>query len=208
MRIVLFGATGGLGGLVLAEALDRGHAVTAVLREPARLAVRHARLAVVAGDVRDHAAVAGLIAGHDAVVSCIGPGLLGGGLDVISAGMASILAGVRASGARRVVAVAAAGILQEDGETLMRDAPGFPPALRAISAEHLRAYELLRASGARWTLACPPTMADGEGTGGYRAERDYLPEGGERIAYADVALFILDELESGAFVGSRVGIAD
>ncbi|NTW00501.1 MAG: NAD(P)H-binding protein [Oscillochloris sp.] len=122
--------------------------------------------------------------------------------------MANILAGMRASGVRRIIAVAAAGILQEDAETLRRDVPGYPPMLAAISAEHLRAYELLRVSETRWTLLCPPMLAMGEGTGGYRAERDYLPEGGERIAQSDAALFILDELESGAFAGSRVGIAE
>ncbi|NNJ12884.1 SDR family oxidoreductase [Chloroflexales bacterium ZM16-3] len=208
MRIVLFGATGGLGSAVLAEALGRGHTVTALLREPARLAVSHPRLEAVAGDVRDHVAVAEVLAGQDAAISCIGPGQLDDEVDVISAGMASILSGMQAAGARRIVAVAAAGILQEDEETLLRDAPGFPPMLRAISGEHLRAYELLRSSDARWTLVCPPVLADGEGTGGYRAERDYLPLGGEQIARADVALFILDELESGAFVGLRVGIAE
>ncbi|MEI7770634.1 MAG: NAD(P)H-binding protein, partial [Chloroflexales bacterium] len=187
--------------------LDRGHTVTALVRDPARLAVRHPRLAALSGDVRNPRALAAALVGQEAVVSCIGPGRLDAGLDVLSVGMAGILAGMAAPGVRRIVAVAAAGILQEDAETLLRDAPGYPPALRAISAEHLLAYELLLASGARWTLACPPALVPGEGAGGYRAERDYLPEGGERIAYADAALFILDELESGAFVGSRVGIA-
>jgi putative NADH-flavin reductase len=208
MRIVLFGATGRLGGLALAEALGRGHTVTALVRDPARLSVSHPHLVAVAGDVRDPQAVAAVSAGHDAVVSCIGPGNLDVGLDVLSAGMATILAGMQAAGVRRIVAVAGAGILQADAEALLHDAPGFPPRLRAISAEHLRSYEVLRASGASWTLVCPPFLIAGEGTGGYRAERDYLPEGGERIAYADAALFILDDLESGAFIGSRVGISD
>ncbi|MEI7643061.1 MAG: NAD(P)H-binding protein [Chloroflexales bacterium] len=208
MRIVLFGATGGLGGRALAEALARGHTVMAVVRDPSRLTLSHRCLAVVSGDVRDAHAVAAAIIGHDAVVSCIGPGRLDASRDVISLGMAAMLAGMAASGVRRIVAVAADGILQDAAETLLRDAPGYPPPLHAISAEHLRAYELLLASGARWTLACPPTLMSGAGTGGYRAERDYLPEGGTRIAQADVALFILDELESGAFVGSRVGVAE
>jgi putative NADH-flavin reductase len=205
---MLFGATGGVGGQALAEALERGHMVTALVRDPARLELSHPRLAAVAGDVRDQQAVAGAMAGHDALVSCIGPGRLDGDLEVLSAGIANILDGMRVSGVQRLVAVAAAGILQEDAETLRRDVPGYPPMLRAISAQHLRVYELLVASGMRWTLACPPTLIAGDGTGGYRAERDYLPEAGERITYADVALFLLDELESGAFIGSRVGIAE
>jgi putative NADH-flavin reductase len=182
--------------------------VTALARDPARLGVSHPHLVAVAGDVLDPQAVAGVMAGQDAVLSCIGPGRLEGDLGVLSAGMAAIIAGMRSTGVQRIVAVAAAGILQADAETLRRDTPAYPSMLQALSAQHLRVYELLQASGTHWTLACPPTLIAGDGTGGYRAERDYLPEGGERIAYADVALFLLDELESGAFVGSRVGIAE
>ncbi len=202
MRIVFFGAAGGLGDRVVAEALDRGHTATALVSNPACLTMRHMRLTVVAGDVRDPQAVATVIAGQDAVITCIDD------LDMISAGMSSILAGMRAAGVRRIVAVSADGILQEDAEMLRRDAPDFPPALRAISAEYLRAYELLQASNTRWTLACLPPLTPSEGSGGYRAERDYLPEGGTQISQADAALFLLDELESGAFIGSRVGIAE
>lgn len=207
MRIILFGATGGLGGRALAEALARGHTVTALVRDPARLAVAHPRLTTLVGDVRDQAAVAAAMAGHDAVISCIGAGGPGD-REVLSVGMASILAGMLSSGVGRIVAVGGAGILQADAETLVQETPGFPPHLHAISSQHLRSYELLCASGTRWTLVCPPMLTDGEGTGGYRTERDYLPEGVPQIARADVALFLLDELESGAFVGSRVGVAE
>lgn len=202
MRIVFFGAVSELGCRAVAEALDRGHTATALVSDPECLTVHHSRLTVVAGNVRDSQAVAAVIAGQDAVITCIDD------LDLISSGMSSILAGMRAAGVRRIVAVSADGILQEDAETLRRDASDFPPALRAISAEYLRAYEMLRSSGARWTLACVPMLTPGEGSGGYRAERDYLPEGGMQISQADAALFLLDELESGAFIGSRVGIAE
>jgi hypothetical protein len=100
-------------------------------------------------------------------------------------GLEDIIAGMRANGLVRIVVVTA-GALREDSV----------------------AERLLAASGLRWTLACPTALTEDVGTGGYRAERDYLPEGGERIACVDAALFILDELESGAFVGSRVGIAE
>jgi uncharacterized protein len=202
MRIVFFGAASELGGQAVAEALDRGHTVTALVSDPECLTMRHTRLTVVAGDVRDPQAVAAVIAGQDAVITCIDDP------DLISVGMTNILAGMRAAGVQRIVAVSADGILQEDAEMLRRDASDFPPAFRAISTEYLRAYELLRSSGARWTLACVPTLTSGEGNGGYRAERDYLPEGGTQISQADAALFLLDELESGAFIGSRVGIAE
>ena len=67
MKIVLFGASGMIGRRVLAEAVRRGHAVTAVVRDPSKVAARDGGVTVVKGDVTDAAAVAGLVAGHDVV---------------------------------------------------------------------------------------------------------------------------------------------
>ncbi|NTV65719.1 MAG: NAD(P)H-binding protein [Oscillochloris sp.] len=201
MRIGLFGATSPLGELVLAEALDRGHTLTALVTDPAHLALRHPRLSLAAGTLGDHAALVGALAGHAALVCCSEPA-------VIAADLVAILGAMRAVGLRRIVVLADAGILQEDDQTLRYTLADYPLDQRAAALEYWRAFALLRESGLRWTLLCLPPLDPGEGTGGYRAERDYLPEAGERIALADAAIFVLDELESDMFVGARVGIAE
>jgi NAD(P)-dependent dehydrogenase (short-subunit alcohol dehydrogenase family) len=72
MNLIVFGATGGTGRQVVAQALTAGHAVTAVARRPDALAIRHDRLAVLHGDVLEPATLAQPLAGQDAVVSALG----------------------------------------------------------------------------------------------------------------------------------------
>jgi len=78
MKIALFGAGGMIGRRIAEEALARGDRVTAIARDPAKLDLRHERLAAATGDVLDPASIAGAVAGHDAVISAIGPSQEGG----------------------------------------------------------------------------------------------------------------------------------
>ena len=73
MRIVFLGATGAIGHQILLEMLARGHEVTAVVRDPVQLDVKHPKLTVVQGDVTDKNNLAILTAGHDALISALGP---------------------------------------------------------------------------------------------------------------------------------------
>ncbi|MET9461749.1 NAD(P)H-binding protein [Streptomyces canus] len=75
MRITVFGATGGIGRLVVQQLLDDGHQVTAVVRTPAKLPLTHSHLTVVTGQLTDHQAVEQAVSGADAVISALGPSL-------------------------------------------------------------------------------------------------------------------------------------
>jgi putative NADH-flavin reductase len=208
VRLFLIGATGRLGGHVLAEALARGHAVTALVRDPARLAIAHPHLRVVAGDVRDAADMAAALGGHDAVVSALGTRRGQASPDVLSEGMAAIASAMAAQGLRRVVAVASAGILQADAVSLRRDRPGYPEAFRRSSAAHLAAYEILRASGLDWTIMAPPELVEGPRDQAIVVQEDYLPDGLRRVAMPALARLMVDELERPRHVRRRVGMID
>lgn len=78
MKIAPFGAGGIIGRRIAEEALACGHLITAIARDPAKLDLRHERLAKATGDVLDPASIAGAVAGHDAVFSAIGPSQEGG----------------------------------------------------------------------------------------------------------------------------------
>lgn len=201
MRVLVIGATGRLGGEVVKALMARGHDVGALVRTDARWP----GVTVHRGDVRDLASLESAMPGHDAVVCTYGPGR-GGDPAVLSVGMANVVAAMEAAGLSRLVAVAAAGVLQHDAATLRRDAPGYPEAFRTRSAEHLKALETLRGSALAWTLVCPPELVAGDGD--YRVVADYLPTGPKRVGLGAVARFIADELEAPLFVGRRVGIAD
>jgi NAD(P)-dependent dehydrogenase (short-subunit alcohol dehydrogenase family) len=75
VKLAVFGATGGVGRQLVTQALDAGHHVTAYVRNPAKLAVRHANLTVLAGELVDRDAVQRAVHGADAVISALGPSL-------------------------------------------------------------------------------------------------------------------------------------
>jgi hypothetical protein len=104
----LFGASGGTGVRLMPLLLERGFRVRAVARDPSSIVLRHERLEVVSGDVLDAQATAEAIAGCDAVISLTGPRRLGP-THVYSEGGRNLVAGMRAAGVRRLVAVTALG---------------------------------------------------------------------------------------------------
>ncbi|MEB3327690.1 MAG: NAD(P)H-binding protein [Candidatus Sericytochromatia bacterium] len=203
--LALVGATGRLGGHVLHEALRRGGwVVRALVREPAALPVREG-LVVVRGDVRDATAVAALLQSADALVSCLGTRRGREAHEVLAEGMA-ILVRALAPGPVPLVAVASAGILDAPGGGLRRDAPGYPAAFRAGSAQHLQAWRTLGASGLPHTLVCPPELVEGPRDQPLQVLRDVLPPGPKRVSMPALAAWMLDEARRPAHAGHRVGI--
>jgi uncharacterized protein len=203
MNIALIGATGFVGSAVLAEALQRGHRVTALARQPGKLAPQD-RLTVVAADVLDARQVAAAVEGHDAVLSAYNPGWTAPELyDTFLKGSRSIVAGVKRAGVKRLLVVGGAGSLYVAPGVQLVDTEGFkshvpphvvPGALAARDALN----ELRTESALDWTFLSPPAMlAPGERTGRYRTGADELLMNGEQpagISVADLAVALLDEL--------------
>ena len=207
MRVLVVGATGRVGRRVVDRLLDAGHDVSGLARDPSALPPTvHA----VAGDVRDPAVVReALTAGDgdpvDAVVSALGTPPGGAVDDTLSAGLRTLVEAMADLGVGRLVAVAAAGVLDAPGGGLRLDAEGFPPFLRGVAEQHRSAYETLAESSLAWTLVCPPNMPDGDATGRARVETDRLPDGGTQVTTGDVAAFVVRSLTDGEPLG-RVGI--
>ncbi|MEV4753734.1 NAD(P)H-binding protein [Micromonospora sp. NPDC049559] len=202
--IVVFGAGGRAGRRAVAEAVERGHRVTAVLRDPGR----HADLAgpavtLVSGDVTDAGSVAAVAAGHDAAVNAATR------LDVpaeefYAAAARALLAGLPRAGVGRLVAIGIGTVLETAPGVLVHDAPDFPTPHRVFSLGHLAGLEVLRTApvGLDWVvLAPPPVFLDTEAprTGRYRTgDGRLLPtaEGMPAFSYADLAVALLDEIET------------
>jgi len=213
MNIILFGATGQIGRQILAQALQRGHQVTAFVRDASKLDLAHPNLTVRIGDARDGEAVAAAMPGHDAVISAMGPGgpeISDKYLDILTDGTRHLVAGMQAAGLRRIVALGSVATLNVTPDAILRDMPNFPELARNISGAHLESLKTLQASGLDWTVLCPPpTVEPGERTGQYRVQADLLLEGGpaSKITTGDAADFALNEVERGEFIGRRVNIA-
>jgi putative NADH-flavin reductase len=213
MNIILFGATGQIGQQILKQALERGHTVTAFVRDAAKLDVTHLRLTVMVGDARNARAVAAAIPGHDAVINAMGPGgpdVSDKYLDIITDGIRHLVQGMREAGLRRIVVLGSVATLNAAPDKLLRDLPNFPDLARNISGAHLEAWKTLAASGLDWTVICPaPIVESGEPTGQYRTQADFLLGGGPqlKIATGDVADLLLNEVEHGNHIGHRVNVA-
>jgi putative NADH-flavin reductase len=209
-KIALFGATGTIGSRILDEALNRGHQVTAVVRDPAKLAATRPGLAVMTGDVLDPASVADAAQGQDVVVSAVGGGDGPGHVATIRPAAESLVAGLRSLGDRapRLITVGGAGSLRTADGRQVWDAEGLPEALLQIMHAHGDALDFYRTvSDVRWTNCSPAaTIAPGERTGTYRSAIDDLivdADGESRISAEDYAVALLDEIEKPQHVGER-----
>ncbi|MFI0941305.1 NAD(P)-dependent oxidoreductase [Streptomyces sp. NPDC021020] len=208
--IALYGATGTIGTRVLAEALRRGHRVTAVVRDPGRLTLADPNLAVVVGDVLDPGSVAEAGKGQDVVISAVGGGDGPGHVALIEPSVESLVAGLRTLGADapRLLVVGGAGSLRTPDGTQVWDAEGLPEFLLQIMHAHGAALDYCRTvDDVRWTNLSPAaTIEPGERTGSYRTALDDLvvgADGRSRISAEDYAVAVLDEVEHPRHIGER-----
>lgn len=210
MQLTIFGASGGTGRRLVEQALAAGHTVTAVVRDPARLPVRHDQLKLVAADVLDPEAITPAVADADAVVSALGPRSSRNRSSITSAGTASILKAMQTAGSSRLVVVSAAPVASDDHGTTLPYRLLVKPLLRALLgglyADLAVMEETVRRSGLAWTILRPPQLTDGPGTGSYRQATDANLRRGYRISRADLADAILAALEDPDSVKATITI--
>jgi putative NADH-flavin reductase len=210
LKIALFGTTGNIGSRILHEALARGHEVTSIVRDPKRLNVSNARLNIVTGNVLESRSVAATVAGHDVVISAVGP-RNGESARMIVEAARSLIEGLNAAGMRGLVVSGGAGSLEVTPGVQLVDTPGFPAAWKPVALAHREALGILRASSLDWTYLSPANeIVPGERTGHYRIGADQLvvdTKGKSLISMEDYAMAALDEVEKPRFVRRRFTVA-
>lgn len=212
MKIALIGPTGFVGSAVLTEALQRGHAVTALSRQPAKLAPR-AGLTVVQADATDPAQVAAAVAGTEAVVSAYNPGWTHPQIhDEYLRGTRAIFEGLKRAGVKRVLVVGGAGSLYVAPGVQLVDTPTFPAEWKQGALAAREALHLIRQETALdWTFLSPPVfLQPGERTGAYRLGGDEVLMAGEQpaaLSVADLAVAVLDEIEHPKHLQRRFTVA-
>lgn len=200
MKLAIIGASGNIGSKILGEALARGHQVTAIVRNPEKIAVKNPLLTIEKGDVLKDG-VDELVKGHDAVVSAYNPGWGNPNIapDTTKA-YAAIIAAVKKAGVKRLLVVGGAGSLEVSPGVQLIDTMQVPDVIRgAILALREVLYTLRKEKDLDWTFFSPAAnFTDGERTGRFRLGNDQVvkdDKGESKISIKDYAVAMLDEVE-------------
>jgi putative NADH-flavin reductase len=191
MKLIVFGATGSVGQLVVEQALAQGHDVTAFTRDTTRVERRHERLTVVGGDVMHAPSLTDTITGHDAVIVTLGGRRKGG---VRAPGTKAIIEAMKAAGVRRLIVQSTLGAGDSEGNlNFFWKRIMFGLLLRPAYADHQQQERIVTNSDLDWTIVRPSAFTDGPRTGKYRQGFGPSEKGQLKIARADVADFVLKQ---------------
>ena len=195
MKIVVLGASRGVGLNVVEQALQAGHTVTAFVRTPAKFTIQHPNLTVFQGNSMDTAVVEKAIAGQDAVVSTLGPtrppvpGMM-------ETSAKNIVAGMKKHGVRRLISTTGAGVRQPE------DQPKFADYIiglllnllaKSVVLDSAANVKVIQDSDRDWTIVRFPRLIDGDRIGKYRV--GYVSkDSSTQFSRADAADFVLREL--------------
>ena len=200
MNLVVLGATGRSGHLVVEQALAAGHTVTALVRSPQKLAIANSNLRVVKGEVTDTSALASALRGADAVIST-----LGGKGPLIADSTAAIVTAAGQTGVRRVVVLSSWFVERDRLDAVTRLLTGI--GMGGVIKDKSVGEQLLRQSDLDWTIVYASLLSDGPATGSPAV----LPENAnrsmtQRISRADVAAWMIQAATSGQQSRRSVGI--
>jgi len=208
MHIILYGATGRTGRVILTELVQRGHHVTAIARNLARLPEPlPANVTSLRDDLSDTPRIADIITGADAVISAVGPASDDPRYttdqdytDQLVRVSERLIAAVHKANVPRLLVVGGAGSLEYSPGVSVLDSGHWPEQYIPIARSHTKLLAALRASAINWTYFSPPILMEtGKRTGQFRLGTDQLirdAQGKSWISYQDYALALVDELET------------
>lgn len=205
MDILVLGATGRVGSKIAELALKDGHYVTVLVRNLGKLQMHDENLTVIEGNVLNKEDIQYAIKNKDAVISALSTDKT----TTLSESVPLIIGEMKKEKIKRIITVGTAGILQSrtEPDVLRYQSSESKRKLTFAAEEHHKVYELLQASDLDWTIVCPTYLPDGEYTGKYRVERDFLPEDGASISVPDTAEFTYNQINDTQYIKSRTGIA-
>lgn len=208
MNLLVFGATGSVGRLVVEQALEHGYTVTAFVRNPAKLDINHANLKIVCGDVMDIVSVEKAVQGQEAVVCVLGAGKKRTA-KIRSEGTEQIIRAMEKAGIRRFICQSTLGAVDSWGNlNFFWKYIMFGFLLREVFADHERQEEYVKQSCLDWTIIRPGAFVDGELTGNYRHGFPGDDKTSKlKISRSDVADFILKQLTDNSYIHKTPGLS-
>ncbi|SIS43771.1 NAD(P)-dependent oxidoreductase [Salimicrobium flavidum] len=204
MKIIVFGATGGVGQHVVKQALDKGMEVTAFVRTPSKIEVAHDLLNITQGDAFNKEEVAEAIAGQDAVVSCLGSSRGLKKSTEVEEMTKNIVTGMQERNVNRIIFTSSAGINGEmpgiSGKIIMK-------ILKNALRDHRNAVDYIQSHGLDFTIVRAMGLTNETPTGKYKESKSGVPGKAKTIPRADVADFILKALNDNRYEHSSVCIS-
>jgi uncharacterized protein YbjT (DUF2867 family) len=200
-KILVVGATGGTGRLIVGEALARGYDVSALVRSPDKAkSLKGAKLII--GDVRDEKALRQALKGQDAVISALGtPASPFREVRLLSTATRALVGAMKAEQISRLVGITGIGAGDSAGHGgFLFDKLIFPLLLRNVYADKNRQEAIIRDSGLDWVLVRPSVLNDKPGRDKVRALADLSGFHGGTISRADVARFVLDQVRDNTWL--------
>jgi putative NADH-flavin reductase len=205
MKLLIIGASRGIGLQLVEQALQAGHAVTAFARHPQNIPRKHEGLRLVAGDILNGPQVQQAVAGQEAVCLTIGAGVTWKPVTVFSQGTEHVLAAMAEHGVKRLVCVTGIGAGDSKGHGgLLYDRIFNPLLLKTIYADKNRQEDLIRASETEWTIVRPGFLTNGPLTRTYRVITDLKGVTAGKISRADVAHYMLNELVENRYLRQAI----
>mgnify|MGYP005749219887 FL=1 len=205
MNILILGATGRVGSQIVTYALNDSHNVTVLVRSPEKIQIINENLTIIKGNVLSKQDIERAIHGIDLVISALNTD----GTTTLSESMPHIIKAMEKERIKRIITIGTAGILQSrTTPNLLRyqSSESKRKSTRAAE-EHHKVYDILKQSTLEWTIVCPTYLPDGEKTGVYRIERNFLPVDGVKISVQDTAEFTYKQIQTSEYMKTRIGIA-
>jgi len=203
MKIAVFGASGKTGLLLVYQALEKGHSVTAFARSTASIPSEHRNLRIIEGDILNYEKVKEAVTGQDVVMSTLGVSERKYNT-ILSDGTRNIIRAMKECGVHRFICMSSAGVLGNDGGFIFGKIM-VPLMMKQIMADKKRQLDVIRESGLEWVVIRPPFLTDSPKTSKYRISQGKPLF--RSIPRNDVADFMLKLMTDKQYDGQTPAIA-
>ena len=190
MKLLILGATGPTGHQLVSRALEAGHSVAALVRDPRKVTES---IEVIQGDATNASAVADAARGRDAIVSALGSSnsLKGG---IMMRAVPVLLPAMQQNGVKRLILQSSFGVAESFDEATAIQKFFFRTLLRSIYADKAKADAMIEGSALEWTIVRPVRLTNGPRSGKYRVSERFDARGPKNVSRGDVADFMIREL--------------
>ncbi len=195
MKVLIFGASGETGRLLVSAGLQQMHGITAFVRHPSMLKIKHENLGLFQGDVSNYKSVEAALDGHDGAISALGASTPFGRDSTIVKGIDNIVCAMQRQKVNRFIYQSFFGVNEFRSELSFFLDKIVPLALNGSIKDHEAKEEFIINSNLMWTIVRCAMLTNGPATGKYR-EGEHITSTAllPTISRADVADFMIKQL--------------